>query len=234
MCTRYALTTPHSEVLRLFRPERVPDCAPEFPQRYNIAPTHPIGIVRLDPVGRSELALVRWGFVPAWVKNPAEFTLLLNARGETCHEKPSFRAAMTRRRCLVPASGYYEWTGPAKAKQPYLIERTDGAPMAFAGLWENWLGADGSEFESAAIITVQANATTAVIHDRMPAILAPAAFAAWLDVRGVAVDAARLLLQPAPETLLTLRPVSKRLGNPRFDDPSVQDPPQDPPISTLF
>ncbi|MFM2423117.1 MAG: putative response-associated peptidase YoqW [Pseudomonadota bacterium] len=216
------MTTPQSEVVRLFRPVRAHD----FPPRYNIAPTQPISIVRLDPVRQRELVLVRWGLVPGWVKKPDEFATILNARAETVAEKPSFRAALRHRRCLVPANGYYEWMGPPRAKQPYLLSPKDGQLFAFAGLWEHWLGADGSEFETAAILTVPASGAAATVHDRMPAILPPEAWDLWLDTRGADATLAMSIVQSAPDDLLEVRAVSKNLGNARNDDPSLIEPTQ--------
>ena len=167
MCSRYSLTSPPEAVRRLF------DCAAvdDFPPRYNIAPTQPVLIARPDPKGARELRLVRWGLVPSWVKDPREFTTLINARAETASDKPSFRGAMRHRRCLVPADGFYEWTGARGSKQPHFIRLNDSRLFAFAGLSETWLGADGSEIETMAILTTGANGDMARIHDRMPVII---------------------------------------------------------------
>lgn len=219
MCSRYSLTSPHEAVRRIFAyaNEAV------FPPRYNIAPTQPAAIVRLDHRGGRELALVRWGLVPSWVKDPREFTTLVNARSESAAEKPSFRAALRHRRCLVPADGYYEWTGRAGEKQPHLISLRAGGPMALAGLYENWLGADGSEFESMAILTTAANSAVSFIHDRMPVILAPEAFDTWLDCSPGTAEPVLGLMRPAPEGLLTTVQVSRKLNNPRNEGPEVQE-----------
>ena len=219
MCSRYNLTSPHEAVRSYFNYRN----AEPFPPRYNIAPTQPVAIVRLDHAGERELRLVRWGLIPPWVKDPRQFTTLINARAETVAEKPSFRGAMRHKRCLVPADGFYEWVGPAGAKRPHLIRPRSGGPIAFAGLAEQWLGADGSELETMAIITVAANATVAPIHDRMPAILAPDAFAAWLDCRGVSAGEACALLGPAPDDLLEAFEVTRKLSNPRNEGPEVQE-----------
>ena len=171
MCGRYTVTaTP--EVLRaLFGyPEQ-----PNFPPRFNIAPTQPIAIVRLMD-GKRQFALVRWGLLPSWVKDPKAFTLLINARGETVCEKPAFRAAMKRRRCLIPADGFYEWQAAAGRKQPFYVRAKSGAPFAFAGLWETWEGPNGEELDTAAIVTTRANRALSPIHDRMPVVVPPEAF----------------------------------------------------------
>jgi putative SOS response-associated peptidase YedK len=220
MCSRYSLTSPPEAVRAYFRY----DNEAVFPPRYNIAPSQPVAIVRNTERDGRELALVRWGLIPSWVKDPREFKTLINARGETAAEKPSFRAAMRHRRCLVPTDGFYEWTGRPGAKRPFLVRPRAGGPMAMAGIWEHWLGADGSEIETMAILTVAANQTMAVVHDRMPAILAPEHFDAWLDCRsGSSLEAATLLL-PAPEGVLELVEVSRKLNNPRNEGPEVQEP----------
>lgn len=220
MCSRYSLTSPPEAVRAYFRY----DNEAVFPPRYNIAPSQPAAIVRNTPAGGCELALVRWGLIPSWVKDPRAFKMLINARGETAAEKPSFRGAMRHRRCLVPTDGFYEWTGPAGAKRPFLVRPRGGGPMALAGLWEHWLGADGSEIETMAILTVAGNQTMAVVHDRMPAILPPEHFDAWLDCRSGSSREVAELLAPAPEGLLELVEVSRKLNNPRNEGPEVQEP----------
>jgi len=222
MCSRYSFTSPPESVRRLFAYRQQPN----FPPRQNIAPTQPVPIIRLDHNGEREFQLVRWGLVPAWVKDPREFTTLINARSETVFEKPSFRAAITYRRCLVPADGFYEWTGERGRKTPHHIRRRDGELMAFAGLWETWLGADGSEFDSMAILTTPANATMATIHARMPVIIAPEDYDAWLDVRGTEKSAVAALLRSAADDLLEIEPVTWSLaheGRAKKPEAPVQD-----------
>jgi putative SOS response-associated peptidase YedK len=220
MCSRYSLTSPPEAVRAYFRY----DNEAVFPPRYNIAPSQPVAVVRNPERGGREMALVRWGLIPSWVKDPRDFKMLINARAETAADKPSFRGAMRHRRCLVPTDGFYEWTGKAGSKRPFLVRPRGGGPMALAGIWEHWLGADGSEIETMAILTVAANQTMAVLHDRMPAILAPEHFDAWLDCRsGSSLQAATLLL-PAPEGLLELVEVNRKLNNPRNEGPEAQEP----------
>src|SRR5262249_53981906 len=154
--------------------------------RYNVAPTQPVPIVRLVE-GKRQFALVRWGLIPSWVKDPRAFSLLINARGESVCDKPAFRTAMKRRRCLFPADGFYEWKQQGTGKHPYFVRPKSGGPIAFAGLWETWTGPNGEEQETAAIMTTRANRTLSTIHDRMPVIVEPAAFDLWLD--GSKVDA---------------------------------------------
>lgn len=178
----------------------------EFPPRTYVAPQSPIAIVREENNER-HLALVRWGFIPSWVKEIKPGKPLINARSETLLEKPSFRNAIRRRRCLIPADGYYEWLGDVPGKKiPYFIHRPDQSLFAFAGLWEHWLGADGSELETAAIITTVPNNTLAQIHSRMPAVLQPEKHAQWLDVRNVDIGEAVQFLKPAPEDYFVFEP----------------------------
>lgn len=153
------------------------------------------------------LALVRWGFIPSWVKEIKPGKPLINARGETLLEKPSFRNAIRRRRCLIPADGYYEWLGDVPGKKiPYFIHRPDHSLFAFAGLWEHWLGADGSELETAAIIATEPNRAIAKIYTRMPAVIQPENYAQWLDARNVAAEAALQFLKPAPDEYFVFEP----------------------------
>lgn len=223
MCSRYSLTCSPEGLRAAFGPGLEVD---PFPPRYNIAPAQPVGILRAGRRGR-QFALVRWGLVPSWVKDPREFAMLANARAETAVEKPSFRGAMRHRRCLVPATGYYEWTGRAGAKIPHLVRPRDGELMALAGLWEHWLGADGSELETMAILTVAANPTVAPIHDRMPVMIPLAAFETWLDCRsGSAVDVASLLV-PAPDNVLQLTALKPTLNDPRSEGPELWSTPDD-------
>lgn len=219
MCSRYSLTSPPEAVRAYFRY----DNEAAFPPRYNIAPSQPVAIVRNTPSGGRELALVRWGLIPHWVKDPREFRQMINARGETAADKPSFRAAMRHRRCLAPTDGFYEWTGAPGAKRPFLVRPRAGGPMAMAGIFEHWQGADGSEIETMAILTVAASRAMAKLHDRMPAIVAPRDFDAWLDCRSGSSIEAATLLAPAPEDLLELIEVSRKLNNPRNEGPEVQE-----------
>lgn len=221
MCSRYSLTSPPEAVRAYFRATG----ETAFPPRYNIAPTQPALIVRANHAGERELVLVRWGLIPSWVKDPREFTTLINARCETAAEKPSFRGPLRHRRCLVPADGFYEWTGPARAKQPHLIrpKPDSNLPMlALAGVWEHWLGADGSEVETMAILTTSANTTVSAIHDRMPVIVDRPDFDTWLDCTPGSAEPIMHLLRPAPEGLLETRPVSTRLNNVRNEGAELQ------------
>ena len=197
MCGRYTITSAPEAIRALFRyPEQ-----PNFPPRYNVAPTQPIPIVR-SVEGKRQFALVCWGLLLSWVKDPKTFALLINARGESVIDKPAFRAAMKRRRCLIPADGFYEWKAVGGRKQPFFVRLKSGAPMAFAGLWECWTGPNGEELETAAIITTDANRTLAPIYNRMPVIVPPEGFDLWLNTNDVDATTAAALIHPAPDNLL--------------------------------
>lgn len=178
----------------------------DFPPRTYVSPGSPIAIIRAEKDIR-HLALVRWGFVPSWAKEVAPGKPLTNARIETLLEKASFKHAVRRRRCLIPADGFYEWSGEIGRKQAYHIARADGGPFAFAGLWEHWQGADGSELETAAIVTTEALAPIASIHHRMPVIVAPALHGDWLANERIEAEKALALVQSHPDPSLVVEPV---------------------------
>jgi putative SOS response-associated peptidase YedK len=216
MCGRYAITTAPEAMRQLFGYLEQPN----FPPRYNIAPTQPVPIVRLNQ-GKRQFALVRWGLLPSWVKDPKGFALLHVARGESVNEKPAFRNAMKRRRCLVPADGFYEWTERGERKRPFFIRAKSAGPIAFAGLWETWEGPNGEEVESVAIITTPANCLLGAIAERMPAILPPGAFDLWLDCAAVDAQTAAAFIVPAPESLLEAYPVSTAVNRTANDGPEL-------------
>jgi putative SOS response-associated peptidase YedK len=219
MCGRYSITTAPEAMRRLFGyPEQ-----PNFPPRYNVAPTQPIPIVRLSD-GKRRYALVRWGLLPAWVKDPRGFSLLINARGESVLDKPAFRNAMKRRRCLIPADGFYEWKNEGKLRRPFYAHPKDGEPMALAGLWETWTGPNGEEMDTAVIVTTQANRTLSSLHDRMPVIVPPEAFDFWLDCDKVDAVTATALFTPAPEDLLAVHEVSAAVNKVANDTPELIGP----------
>ena len=193
---------------------------PNFPPRYNVAPTQPIAIVRIAE-GRRQFALERWGLIPPWVKDPRAFSLLINARVESVNDKPAFRYAMRRRRCLVPADGFYEWKTEGRHKRPFAVRPRDRQPVAFAGLWESWMGPNGEELETAAIVTTAANRELAPLHDRMPVVLPPDAFEAWLDCRNVDAETATALCVPARDGLLEAYAVSPAVNRADNDGPEL-------------
>jgi putative SOS response-associated peptidase YedK len=167
---------------------------------------------------------MRWGLIPSWVKDPKQFALLINARLEGIAEKPSFRAAMKRRRCLIPADGFYEWQKRGKTKQPYFIRARNRAPFAFAGLWETWADRDGGEIETAAIVTCAANKTLAPVHERMPVIVPPEHYDAWLDSDKNEAKQAAALKGPAPEDILEAYEISTRVKSVKNDRAENLDP----------
>lgn len=217
MCGRLALTTPPDAVRSFF--DYVD--RPNFPPRYNIAPTQPLAIVRQSLGGTRHFHLVRWGLIPPWVKDPSAFTLLINARAETASGKPSFRNAMRHHRCLVPASGFYEWRRTPEGKQPFWIRPADADIMGFAGLWETWCDPDGGDMDTGAILTIESNRMMSAIHHRMPVILKRENFGTWLDVANVDRREAEKLLVPAEDDFLVASPVSTRVNKVSNDDPDV-------------
>ena len=220
MCGLYSLAKSPRETKAWFKYQEDED----FPPRAHVAPGQPIGVVRMEH-GARHFALVRWGFIPSWVKEVKPGKPLINARGETVMEKPSFRNAMRRRRCLVPADGYYEWSGAEGRKVPFFVQAADKGLFALAGLWEHWMGTDGSELETAVLMTIAPNAELATIHDRMPVIIAPEDYETWLT--GEVEDAARLI-RPAPDGSLVMEPTT--IGRAAAPKP----PPKKPDQMTLF
>ncbi|MHA6729419.1 SOS response-associated peptidase [Devosia sp. A369] len=220
MCGRYASTLPPEMMAELFK---LLGSVPVVP-RYNIAPTQPITAI-WEAHGRREGHFARWGLVPGWVKDPREFSLLVNARAESMANKPAFRDTLKHGRCIVPASGYYEWhTNPDKSKQPYYITMEDDRPMALAGLYASWMGPNGEEIDSVATITVPANQQLSEIHHRMPVILDGAAIDDWLNVREIRAADAQQLALPLADGALKFHPVSTRVNSAREDDPGLIEP----------
>lgn len=206
MCGRFALTATPRQVRELFGYEEQPN----FPPRTNVSPTEPIGVI-VERGGVRHFELMRWGFIPSWVKDPGKFPLLINARGETLADKPAFRNAVRRRRCIVPADGFYEWRREGRVKQPWLVTRKDGQPMALAGLWETYVGQDGGEIDTALIVTTFASGMISALHDRMPVILEPDDFDTWLNARSEDASDALRLVRPADDDLLQMEPCDPRV-----------------------
>ena len=214
MCGRFSLTATPEELQVAFPQFAVPT---GMRPRFNIAPTQPIAVVPND--GRNAVDFFVWGLIPSWAKDPAIGNRLINARAETLAEKPSFRAAYKRRRCLVLADGFYEWrkVPGQKAKIPHYITRKDRKPFAFAGLWEQWFAPDGSEIKSAVIITCPPNELVSRLHNRMPVILHPEHYDRWLDPAARGKERLQDLLVPFPATEMTAYPVSTLVNNPAND-----------------
>lgn len=217
MCGRFALATPAPVLAQQFEVALEGPFAP----RYNIAPSQPILIVRMHGAAR-EAALVTWGLLPSWSDSPSAGARMINARAETVASKPAFRAAFRRRRCLVPASGYYEWQVRAGGKQPWFIHPADSECCAIAGVWEHW-ERDGSVIESCALLTCAPNARLRSIHDRMPVMLAPHAYAPWLDPATPNAALAPLMVAAADDAF-DCHPVTRRVNSPRHDDAPCSEP----------
>jgi putative SOS response-associated peptidase YedK len=234
MCGRYVIISSPEAIRALFGYGEQPN----FPPRYNVAPTQPIPIVRLLD-GKRSFALMRWGLLPAWVKDPKAFSLLINARGESALEKPAFRNAMRRRRCLIPTDGFYEWqaSGDARApKRPYFVRARRKAgetapPLAFAGLWETWMGPNGEELDTAAIVTTAANRTLSAMHDRMPVFIPPEAFDQWLDCERFDAKEVTHLIKPADDVLLEAYPISHAVNRVANDSEALIAPASAKPIN---
>ena len=234
MCARFTLKTSAVVLQELFELDEVP----ELPPRYNIAPSQFIPAV-VSEGGSREMRFFQWGLVPSWAKEPSIGQNLINAKAETAHEKPSFRAAFKKRRCLIPADGFYEWTtvdpeagvtlfgdlapapkGGKPIKQPYYITLREGGPFAIAGLHEYWEGVDAGPIESCTILTIDPNELVRQYHNRMPAIVKPEDYDLWLDPEPKPAELLQALLQPFPASEMAAQPVTRRMNNPRFDDPS--------------
>jgi len=217
MCGRFTLLVPAEELAQQFSLPIVPEAVAP---RYNVAPTQPVAIVRLDKErGQRELTYVHWGLIPFWAEDPSIGSRMINARAETAAEKPSFRAAFKYRRCLVPASGFYEWQKQNGKKQPFYIHPAEGNVLGLAGLWERWVSPDGSEIESCTILTTTPSGDVANLHDRMPLILDPADYDSWLQSDGAHLDELQHLLRPAPEGTLAAEPVSTFVNKPGNEGP---------------
>lgn len=214
MCGRFTLRTPAAEAARHFALFEVPELEP----RYNIAPSQPVAAVRAAASGQRELVMLRWGLIPSWADDPALGNRLINARAEGVHQKPAFRQAFRRRRCLVPADGFYEWQRVGGQKQPYHIGLRDGSLFAFAGLWELWQRGEAA-VDSCTLITTEANDALRPIHDRMPVILASADYDRWLDPDNQQADDLLPLLRPYASEPMVAKPVSRWVNVPTHEGP---------------
>ncbi len=218
MCGRYSLTTPVEALRQLFG---FGGALPNLQPRWNIAPTQSAPVIRLAADGAREIRMLSWGLVPYWAEDTALQSHMINARGETVRDKPAFKQAFRQRRCLVPADGFYEWqTVPGKTKQPLHFRMRDGNPFAFAGLWERWIPPKGEVLETFTIVNFAANSIMAQFHDRVPVILSPADYAAWLDP---AVDASGFIKAP-PSEWFSFSRVSTYVNNVRHDDAGCIEP----------
>ncbi len=246
MCGRFTLTDPEQDLAIQFNLPEIPDMKP----RYNIAPTQPVAAIRVVPPAEGdtwsfeedasfgtdhmvrELALLHWGLIPFWAKDPKVGARMINARSETVAEKPAFRAAFRRRRCLIVADGFYEWQQVEQGKQPFYIRLHNGRPFAFAGLWEYWSGADnpsdpsgkGTIIESCTLLTTEPNDLLRPLHNRMPVILHPRDYDLWLDPRVQDTEQLQSLLRAYPPEEMEAFPVSHLVNRPGNDDPRCIEP----------
>jgi len=221
MCGRFSQTASPEIIAQQFELTDPPLFAP----RYNIAPSQPIAVIRIEPdTATRKLVMLRWGLIPSWAKDIKIGNQCINAKAETVAEKPSFRSAFKKRRCLVVATGFYEWQVQGGTKQPMWIGLRSHRPFAFAGLWEHWTTAEGEPLETCTIITTEPNDLMAPIHNRMPVILATASYDQWLDPAFQHIEALKALLRPYPSEELMAYPVSTLVNNPRHDAPQCLEP----------
>src|ERR1700692_1715190 len=213
MCGRFVITSPPAALRQIFGYIEQPN----FPPRHNIAPTQPIPVVILEN-GARHFRLMRWGLLPGWVKDVRKFTLLINARSETVTEKPAFKNAIRRRRCLIPADGYYEWQGSQKPKRPFFIHRRDGAPIGLAGLAETWIGPNGEELDTVAIVTAPASPDLAVLHHRAPVTIEPTDFERWINCGDDNAEKVMALLVAPDEGRFVWHEISTRVNRAANDD----------------
>jgi putative SOS response-associated peptidase YedK len=226
MCGRLSLYTPPEHLARLLEAEIAAESLEGFRPSWNLPPTMDIYGARISSGGERQLERYRWGLVPPWAKDPSFGGKTINARAETIATKPSFKAAFRRRRLLIPADSYYEWkVGASKVRHPYLFRRTDGSPLVLAGLWEIWKRrASDPWLATAAVVTTSAGPDVIGIHNRMPVVLEPSQWDAWLDPELDDVDQLEAMLRPAEEGTLCSYPVDPRVNSPRNDDPACIEP----------
>lgn len=213
MCGRFTLTQSAETIAEFFELDEVP----RFMPGYNIAPTQPVPTIRASQAKEREFDYLYWGLIPSWSKDPTIGARMINARAETVAEKPSFRTAFKRRRCLIVADGFYEWQKTGSKKQPYYFHLDQHHPFGFAGLWEHWQSPEGDQIQSCTILTTAANDTMRPIHDRMPVILHPQDYDLWLDPTVQSTDGLYSLLRPYPDVEMHHYPVSTKVNRPQND-----------------
>ncbi|MFA7405615.1 MAG: SOS response-associated peptidase [Pelobacteraceae bacterium] len=215
MCGRFVANIPTGELNAIFALSESPQLEP----RFNVAPTQQVAVIRNNG-DHNHLDLLKWGFVPSWSKDLSFGSHLINARSESVAEKPAFRHAIKFRRCIVPTSGFYEWSHTGNKKQPYYFQLADHSPMCLAGLWESWKAPDGNELETFTILTTVANKLVEPFHDRMPVILHPESFALWLSHTMHDPEQLLPLFQPFPAQEMTVHKVPDLVNNAKFDSPA--------------
>ena len=218
MCGRFAITLPDEAMVQLFGAAPANDLPPV--PRYNVCPTQPVAAV-ISREGTRHYGPMRWGLIPRWYKHPTDGPLLFNARSETLAEKPAFRAAARSRRCLIPATGFYEWTKEGEARLPWFIRRADGEALVMAGVWQVWHGPEGARLGTCAIVTCAAAGRVAELHDRVPVILEPEDWALWL---GEAGRGAARLMRPLPDEALAFHRVGTEVNSNRAEGPELIEP----------
>jgi putative SOS response-associated peptidase YedK len=221
MCGRFTLTIDPAHLQEAFPWAIIPD---DLNPRFNIAPSQPVAVI--PNTGEKIVSMYKWGLIPSWSKDPSIGERMINARSESLTEKPSFRNAYRRRRCLILADGFYEWKASLgnKSKQPIFIRLIDSIPFAFAGLWEHWSATDGSEIRSCTIITTQPNSLLETIHNRMPVILHPDSYELWISPEDHPSSELNELLVPYPSSEMLAYPVSKKVNSPLNDSPDLINP----------
>ncbi|MEC9072792.1 MAG: SOS response-associated peptidase [Myxococcota bacterium] len=231
MCGRFGLGIDGEELAELLQLELSLEEGQRLTPRYNIAPSQEAAVVRLDRAGRRRLHLIQWGLLPSWSRDRNIASKLINARSETAGEKPSFREALQRRRCLVPTDGFYEWKREGEDKRPHHIGRKDGGLLCFAGLWERWTDPQAQRsIDSFTILTTTPNQMMSELHHRMPVILDPSTYDRWLD-RRYGIEEVAELMKPCPDDLLTNWPVSNRVNRPVNDDIGCRDQVESPALT---
>ena len=213
MCGRFVITSPPEALRQIFGYIEQPN----FPPRHNIAPTQPVPVVIIEN-GAKHFRLMRWGLVPSWVNDPRKFTLLINARSEGITDKPAFKNAIRRRRCLIPSDGYYEWQAAGGRKQPYFIYRRDGQPFGLAAIAESWMGPNGEEVDTVAIVTAAASEDLAVLHHRVPVTITPVDFVRWLDCSSDSAEPVMDLMTSPKAGEFSWHEVSRRVNHADNDD----------------
>lgn len=243
MCGRYAIVILDSELLAAFGVFERPDFLAGWKPRYNVAPTQSAPVIRAAESASDEPAnridLLHWGLIPSWAKDPSMGARMINARSESAAEKPAFRSAFKRRRCIVPATGFYEWKKTGSAKQPFFIHRADDEAIAFAGLWESWEDKGRNNglglVESFTILTCEPNDDLRELHDRMPVILPRDRHEAWLDPENDDADELQAMLRPLDDGVLDMYPVSRHVNSPKHTDSKCLEPlGDDEPPASLF
>jgi putative SOS response-associated peptidase YedK len=232
MCGRFVARRSAAEIGQIFRAQGP---LPNVPARYNVAPSQDVLAVIFDSAAQARrLQTLRWGLIPSWAKDSKLAFSLINAKAETCTDKPAFRDAFTSRRCIVPADAFYEWKPDGKRKLPYAILRKDRAPLAFAGLWERWQDkTNGEIIRSCTIITTTPNAVCAPIHDRMPVILDESDYPRWLGEEPADRDALLAMMKPFPPDAMEAYPVDAKVGNVKNEGAALMEP-SAPQQATLF